>query len=328
MSIRYDRWSRRSFTHGHSDHARSGHRQGHGNAADARHHGLALRRRISAGEASRLQSFGEEPSKSTASSVSFHPAGHVLGSAQIADGEETARASSPPAITSAAPDPTCRGLCAGRPAMSSSPKRPSRLPVFRHPDPPRRDRQAARIAPSSFPSARISSAPMRLARPSASSVCCAMPVTAEPIYIHGATGDGSATIISRAGHRSRQPWLPATTDDRPRTEFRLQGRRRRRSVVGLSPIAGRGAFNEPLPRLRLRLDDACASARKPAAVSSCRSFISDHCDWPELTETITELSPAEVWVTHGREEALVRWCELQGIKARPLHLVGYEDEGD
>jgi putative mRNA 3-end processing factor len=24
----------------------------------------------------------------------------------------------------------------------------------------------------------------------------------------------------------------------------------------------------------------------------------------------------------------VRWCELQGISARPLHLVGYEDEGD
>jgi putative mRNA 3-end processing factor len=33
-------------------------------------------------------------------------------------------------------------------------------------------------------------------------------------------------------------------------------------------------------------------------------------------------------VTHGREEALVRWCELEGIRAKPLNLVGYEDEGD
>jgi putative mRNA 3-end processing factor len=56
--------------------------------------------------------------------------------------------------------------------------------------------------------------------------------------------------------------------------------------------------------------------------------ISDHCDWPELLDTITEISPSEVWVTHGREEALVRWCEMQGIPAKPLHLVGYEDEGD
>ncbi|MCV5480093.1 hypothetical protein OFN48_32560, partial [Escherichia coli] len=37
--------------------------------------------------------------------------------------------------------------------------------------------------------------------------------------------------------------------------------------------------------------------------------ISDHCDWPELLETIKEISPQAVWVTHGREEALVRWCE-------------------
>ena len=45
--------------------------------------------------------------------------------------------------------------------------------------------------------------------------------------------------------------------------------------------------------------------------------ISDHCDWPELTATIAELDPAEVWVTHGREEALVRWCALHGRPARP-----------
>jgi putative mRNA 3-end processing factor len=57
-------------------------------------------------------------------------------------------------------------------------------------------------------------------------------------------------------------------------------------------------------------------------------IISDHCDWDELCETITGTGAGEVWVTHGREEALVRWCELQGISARPLHLVGYEDEGD
>ena len=54
--------------------------------------------------------------------------------------------------------------------------------------------------------------------------------------------------------------------------------------------------------------------------------VSDHCDWPELTGTIAALRPEEVWVTHGREEALVRWCALAGIAARPLHLVGYEEE--
>ena len=57
-------------------------------------------------------------------------------------------------------------------------------------------------------------------------------------------------------------------------------------------------------------------------------IISDHADWDELTETIAEIHPGEVWITHGREEALARWCDLQGIPARALALVGYEDEED
>jgi putative mRNA 3-end processing factor len=56
--------------------------------------------------------------------------------------------------------------------------------------------------------------------------------------------------------------------------------------------------------------------------------ISDHADWDELTATITEVNPAETWITHGREEALLRWCELNQRHARSLALVGYEDEDD
>ena len=54
--------------------------------------------------------------------------------------------------------------------------------------------------------------------------------------------------------------------------------------------------------------------------------ISDHADWDELTATLAELAPGEVWITHGREEALARWAELNGLSARPLALVGYEDD--
>ena len=54
--------------------------------------------------------------------------------------------------------------------------------------------------------------------------------------------------------------------------------------------------------------------------------ISDHADWNELTSTIKEINPAQLWITHGREEALARWAELNGISARPLELVGYEEE--
>ena len=56
--------------------------------------------------------------------------------------------------------------------------------------------------------------------------------------------------------------------------------------------------------------------------------ISDHADWDELTATLEELSPGEVWITHGREEALLRWCALRGQAARALALVGYEEEDE
>lgn len=54
--------------------------------------------------------------------------------------------------------------------------------------------------------------------------------------------------------------------------------------------------------------------------------ISDHADWDELLQTIDELEPKEVWITHGREDALMYAIEQKGIKARALRLVGYEEE--
>lgn len=56
--------------------------------------------------------------------------------------------------------------------------------------------------------------------------------------------------------------------------------------------------------------------------------ISDHADWTELTNTIQEINPKEVWVTHGREEALVYYANQQGYRSQALYLLGYEEEDD
>jgi putative mRNA 3-end processing factor len=56
--------------------------------------------------------------------------------------------------------------------------------------------------------------------------------------------------------------------------------------------------------------------------------VSDHCDWPELLATIQETGAEEIWVTHGREDALVHQIGLMGRRGRALALVGFEDEGD
>jgi len=56
--------------------------------------------------------------------------------------------------------------------------------------------------------------------------------------------------------------------------------------------------------------------------------ISDHADWDELLQTIQDVEAEEIWVTHGREEALIHAAGLMGKRARALALVGYEDEED
>ena len=58
-------------------------------------------------------------------------------------------------------------------------------------------------------------------------------------------------------------------------------------------------------------------------------IISDHADWDELTQTIGEVQAEEIWVTHGREDALVHYAQSTlGLKSRPLDLHGYDEEDD
>jgi putative mRNA 3-end processing factor len=56
--------------------------------------------------------------------------------------------------------------------------------------------------------------------------------------------------------------------------------------------------------------------------------ISDHADWDELIRTIEEINPAEIWVTHGREDALIYYATQQGYKTQALSLLGYEDNNE
>ena len=56
--------------------------------------------------------------------------------------------------------------------------------------------------------------------------------------------------------------------------------------------------------------------------------ISDHADWDELNATIDEVGAPEVWVTHGREEALIHAAGTRGINGRALRLMGYGEEDE
>jgi putative mRNA 3-end processing factor len=54
--------------------------------------------------------------------------------------------------------------------------------------------------------------------------------------------------------------------------------------------------------------------------------ISDHADWDELVATLDDVGAPEIWVTHGREEALVHYARTRGLAAHALRLTGFGDE--
>ena len=230
----------------------------------------------------------------------------------------TACASSPPATTSAAPiRPAKRS--SRSPATSSSPRRPSRF----------RSSAIPTTAPRSEScSPRSRQFPDRTHLVGAYALGKAQRVIAlireagydEPIYIHGALQ--KLCDLYRA--RGDRPRPTRAGDARQGQASTISPARSSSARPPPSPTAGRAA--SPI-RSPASPPAGCASASAPRQGGvELPLVISDHADWDELCDTIREIAPQEVWVTHGREEALVRWCELQGIPAKPLHLMGYEEE--
>jgi putative mRNA 3-end processing factor len=251
-------------------------------------------------------------------SVTFHPAGHVLGSAQIAVEHQGMR------IVASGDykrqkDATCMPFEPVKCDVFIT-EATFGLPVFRHPpDSGEIGRLLRSVA--QFPershlvgayalgkAQRV----MRLLRDAGYD---------RPIYIHGALARLSEYYQGQGIDLGALE--PATVESGGKADFAGA------VVVGPpSAFADRWARRFPDPIscfasgwMRIRQRAKQGGVELPL-------IISDHGDWDELISTIKQTGAGEIWVTHGREEALVRWCELEGIAARPLHLVGYEDEGD
>ena len=294
--------ARALITHGHSDHARSG-------------HGAVMATRQTL-DIMRLR-YGETVDVNGVS-VRFHPAGHVLGSAQIAIEREGTRIVVSGDYKRSA-DPTCAPY-EPVPCDVFITEATFGLPVFHHPDP---------LAETAKLLTSLRQFPERTHMVGAYALGKAQRVIAllrragyhEPVYIHGA--------LTKLCDYYQSQGIDLG-DLRPATVERGSGENFRGAVVVGPPsaFADRWArrFSDPVTCFASGWMMVRQRAKQRGV--ELPLVISDHCDWPELTATIRELAPSQVWVTHGREEALVRWCELNGIAARPLHLVGYEDEGD
>jgi putative mRNA 3-end processing factor len=194
------------------------------------------------------------------------------------------------------------------------------LPVFRHPDPLA---EAAKLLHSlvQFPERTHLVGAYALGKAQRVMKLLREAGYDQPIHIHGALARLSAYYQSQGIDLA--PLEPATVENGGKNAFAGS------IVIGPpSAFADRWARRFPDPVscfasgwMRIRQRARQRGVELPL-------IISDHADWDELLATIRQTGAGEIWVTHGREEALVRWCELQGIAAKPLHLVGYEDEGD
>ncbi len=307
--------ARALVTHGHSDHARAG----HGAVLATRQTLDIMRLRYGPGFCGTEQALDlGDRLRVNGVDVSFHPAGHVLGSAQIAVEHQGTRL-----VVSGdykrRPDPTCAAF-EPVPCDVFITEATFGLPVFQHPDPKTEIRKLLRSL-DQFPDRTHMVGAYALGKAQRLIALLRAEGYDRTLFIHGA-------LTRLCDYYSSEgidlgDLQPATNESRGPADFR-----------GAVVIGPPSSFNDRWAR---RFSDPLAVFASGWMMVRQRAkqrgvelplVISDHADWQELTATIQEITPTQVWVTHGREEALVRWCELAGIAARPLHMVGYEDEGD
>jgi putative mRNA 3-end processing factor len=242
----------------------------------------------------------------------------VLGSAQIAVEKDGLRIVASGDYKRRA-DPTCRGF-EPVPCDVFITEATFALPVFRHPD-DRAEIQKLLASVAQFPDRTHLIGAYALGKAQRVIALIREAGYHEPIYIHGALQRLCDLYVAEGIDLGRLE--PATLD-----------KGRKKDFAGAIVIGPPSAFADRWAR-RFADPVACFASgwmriRQRVRQSGVELplVISDHCDWDEICATIREVSPREVWVTHGREEALVRWCELQGLPARPLHLMGYEEDAE
>lgn len=303
------------ITHGHSDHARAGHGAVMATAETLRI--MAARYGEDFAGTTQTAILGETITIGD-TSVTFHPAGHVLGSAQIAVAANGLTMVASGDYKRAA-DPTCRPFEVVRCDVFIT-EATFGLPVFRHPDP---RAEIGKLLAS------LAQLPERAHLVGAYSLGKAQRVIRmlrdagydRTIYIHGAME--RLCRLYEAEGVALGPLAPATVATGRKGDFAG-------AVIVCPPgeISERWARRFPDPVAAVASGWMRIRQRAKQAGVELPLILSDHADWDELTATIRDTGASEIWVTHGREEALVRWCALAGIAARPLHMVGYEEDED
>jgi putative mRNA 3-end processing factor len=304
--------SRAIITHGHSDHARAG----HGAVLATRETIAVMKARLGDTCAGSFQELAYgEPLTIGDTTVRLVPAGHILGSAQVVI-EHGGRRAVISGDYKRRSDPTAAPFELVRCDLFVT-EATFGLPVFRHePD----AREIGRLLASLHAFADRTHVVGAYSLGKAQRVIALLRAEGydRPIWLHGALKAmcdvymalgvdlGDIALVNDAPDK-----LPGEIVLCPPSALKDRWSRRLTDPVT--------AYASGWMRVRAR-------ARQMGA--ELPLVISDHCDWPELIDTITETGAEEIWVTHGREDALVHQIALMGRRGRSLALLGYEDEGE
>ena len=297
------------ITHAHSDHARMG-----SNAYLAAKRGLAvLQTRL--GPDARIEGleYGESRDLNGVK-ISLHPAGHVLGSAQvrIEHGGEVWVVSGDYKLDH---DPTCEPFEPVR-CDTFITESTFGLPIYRWCTP---DEIFAGVNAwwRANAAAGRASVVFAYAFGKAQRILASVDDSIGPIVVHGAV-----EALNRGYRESGVP-LPAT---------RMVGELgTKENFAGALVVAPPSAQSSPWMKRFGDYSDAFASgwmairgARRRRAVD--QGFVlSDHADWPSLNRAVEATGARRVIVTHGNTTALVQWLNERGIEA---HSMKTEFEGE
>jgi putative mRNA 3-end processing factor len=303
--------NRAIVTHAHSDHARWGSER-YLTTPEGR---LVLQGRM--GPAAMIETLPYGKSLTLGGvKVSLHPAGHVLGSAQVRI-EHTGAVWVVSGDYKLAADPTCARFEPIR-CHTFITESTFGLPIYRWPE------TSDVIADvidwwQANREEGVASIVFTYALGKAQRLIASLGTSVGPIYCHGAVESVNATYR-------------ASGVDLPPTMFAGRGEGKR-SWDGALVVAPPSAAGSPWLRKFGDISTAFASGwmlvrgtRRRRAVD--RGFVfSDHADWPGLCEAIRATGAQRVLVTHGSTAAMSRWLNEQGIVAEALET-RFEGEVD
>jgi len=301
------------ITHGHGDHARSGHK----NVLATPETIAIMKARYGDNCAENLQSLAYHiPLTINGVNLYFLPAGHILGSAQVVIDYEGSRLIVSGDYKRAA-DPTCPAFIV-EPCDVFITEATFSLPVFKHP-PIETELKKLLESLAFFPERCHLVGAYALGKCQRLIKTLRLMHYQEPIYLHG------ALIKLCELYQSMNIDLGII---KPASELNQQTSAGKLIICPPSALHDRWSRRFANPVVAHASGWMQIRARAKQKGIDLPLIISDHADWHELIQTIHEINPQEVWVTHGREEALVYYATKQGFKAQALNLLGYEENED